>query len=234
MSRSEALYLAEDPSPPACDPYDPRPPRVHLNGAFDISRACACRLKRYVRTKPRRCHTLPPDSLFRDSSLQTRLPGRKAGSSDAFHALPPQRNVVFLTCCVWKNVTFPVLVSSALQFLLDSHDQPAQHPVPLRRTPPGPATPCSPGANAEHVHVHAAGPSLPDLTLHVRVVSRGQGGITEGLVKGALSVAASAYKALFTGPNCSVQVGSSALPHTGCCSKGGLLLWGGGVLGPSS
>uniref|UniRef100_A0A8C6U7A0 NBR1 autophagy cargo receptor a n=1 Tax=Neogobius melanostomus TaxID=47308 RepID=A0A8C6U7A0_9GOBI len=30
---------------------------------------------------------------------------------------------------------------------------------------------------------------------------RGQGGITEGLVKGALSVAASAYKALFTGPN---------------------------------
>lgn len=35
---------------------------------------------------------------------------------------------------------------------------------------------------------------------------RGQGGITEGLVKGALSVAASAYKALFTGPNCSIQV----------------------------
>uniref|UniRef100_A0A8C9YI82 NBR1 autophagy cargo receptor a n=1 Tax=Sander lucioperca TaxID=283035 RepID=A0A8C9YI82_SANLU len=30
--------------------------------------------------------------------------------------------------------------------------------------------------------------------------------ITEGLVKGALSVAASAYKALFTGPNCSIQV----------------------------
>uniref|UniRef100_A0A4W6DII2 NBR1 autophagy cargo receptor a n=1 Tax=Lates calcarifer TaxID=8187 RepID=A0A4W6DII2_LATCA len=29
--------------------------------------------------------------------------------------------------------------------------------------------------------------------------------ITEGLVKGALSVAASAYKALFTGPNCSIQ-----------------------------
>uniref|UniRef100_A0A3B5L2H6 NBR1 autophagy cargo receptor a n=1 Tax=Xiphophorus couchianus TaxID=32473 RepID=A0A3B5L2H6_9TELE len=33
------------------------------------------------------------------------------------------------------------------------------------------------------------------------VCTRGQGGITEGLVKGALSVAASAYKALFTGPN---------------------------------
>ncbi|XP_072768804.1 NBR1 autophagy cargo receptor a isoform X1 [Nerophis lumbriciformis] len=36
---------------------------------------------------------------------------------------------------------------------------------------------------------------------------RGQGGITEGLVKGALSVAASAYKALFTGPNCPIQRG---------------------------
>nr|XP_046232480.1 NBR1 autophagy cargo receptor a [Scatophagus argus] len=36
---------------------------------------------------------------------------------------------------------------------------------------------------------------------------RGQGGITEGFVKGALSVAASAYKALFTGPNCSIQRG---------------------------
>uniref|UniRef100_A0A3P9JVJ9 NBR1 autophagy cargo receptor a n=1 Tax=Oryzias latipes TaxID=8090 RepID=A0A3P9JVJ9_ORYLA len=36
---------------------------------------------------------------------------------------------------------------------------------------------------------------------------RGQGGITEGFVKGALSVAASAYKALFTGPNCPVQRG---------------------------
>lgn len=38
-------------------------------------------------------------------------------------------------------------------------------------------------------------------------VFRGQGGITEGLVKGALYVATSAYKALFTGPNCSIQVG---------------------------
>ncbi|CAL1599983.1 unnamed protein product [Knipowitschia caucasica] len=37
--------------------------------------------------------------------------------------------------------------------------------------------------------------------------SRGQVGITEGLVKGALSVAASAYKALFTGPNCTIQRG---------------------------
>ncbi|XP_057681606.1 NBR1 autophagy cargo receptor a isoform X5 [Corythoichthys intestinalis] len=36
---------------------------------------------------------------------------------------------------------------------------------------------------------------------------RVQGGLTEGLVKGALSVAASAYKALFTGPNCPIQRG---------------------------
>lgn len=41
-------------------------------------------------------------------------------------------------------------------------------------------------------------------------VFRGQGGITEGLVKGALSVAASAYKALFTGPNCPIQVSHTA------------------------
>lgn len=32
------------------------------------------------------------------------------------------------------------------------------------------------------------------------------GGLTEGLVKGALSVAASAYKALFTGQSSSTQV----------------------------
>lgn len=45
------------------------------------------------------------------------------------------------------------------------------------------------------------------ITQHVHIfVFRYQGGITEGLVKGALSVAASAYKALFTGPNCSIQV----------------------------
>ncbi|KAM4716008.1 NBR1 autophagy cargo receptor a isoform 3-T3 [Anableps anableps] len=29
--RSEALYLAGDPSPPACEPYEPQQPRVHLN-----------------------------------------------------------------------------------------------------------------------------------------------------------------------------------------------------------
>nr|XP_020472157.1 next to BRCA1 gene 1 protein-like isoform X2 [Monopterus albus] len=94
--RSEALYLAEDPSPPACEPYEPHQPRVHLNVSSGLSRS--------------------------------------AGSaSSAFETYNPRP-------------------SNALQ-------------------------------------------------------PRGQGGITEGLVKGALSVAASAYKALFTGPNCSVQRG---------------------------
>ncbi|XP_032357961.1 NBR1 autophagy cargo receptor a isoform X8 [Etheostoma spectabile] len=94
--RSEALYLAEDPSPPACDPYEPQQPRVHLNVSSGLSRS--------------------------------------AGSaSSAFETYNPRP-------------------SNALQ-------------------------------------------------------PRGQGGITEGLVKGALSVAASAYKALFTGPNCSIQRG---------------------------
>ncbi|XP_053269468.1 NBR1 autophagy cargo receptor a isoform X1 [Pleuronectes platessa] len=94
--RSEALYLAEDPSPPACDPYEPRQPRVHLNVSSGLSRS--------------------------------------AGSaSSAFETYNPRP-------------------SNALQ-------------------------------------------------------PRGQGGITEGLVKGALSVAASAYKALFTGPNCPIQRG---------------------------
>ncbi|CAN9508754.1 unnamed protein product [Ophioblennius macclurei] len=95
--RSEVLYLAEDPSPPACEPYESRQPRVHLNISSGLSRS--------------------------------------AGSaSSAFETYNPR--------------------------------------------PSGGLQP-----------------------------SRAQGGITEGLVKGALSVAASAYKALFTGPNCSIQRG---------------------------
>lgn len=150
---------------------------------------------------------------------------RKRDGTDAFHALLLQQIVVFLTCCWWGGEECDVSCfgSSALQFLLDSHDQLAQHPVPLRRTPPGPATPCSPGANTERVHAlrrvrTRCNPSRPC------GFCRGQGGITEGLVKGALSVAASAYKALFTGPNCSVQVGSSDAPtasHTGLVGFGG-------------
>ncbi|XP_056153220.1 NBR1 autophagy cargo receptor a [Lampris incognitus] len=94
--RSEALYLAEEPSPPACKPYEQQQPAVCLNISSGLSRS--------------------------------------AGSaSSAFETYNPRP-------------------SNALQ-------------------------------------------------------PRGQGGITEGLVKGALSVAASAYKALFTGPNCSIQRG---------------------------
>ncbi|CAG06534.1 unnamed protein product, partial [Tetraodon nigroviridis] len=119
--RSEALYLAEDPRPPACDPYDPRPPRVHLNVSSGLS----------------------PSAGSASSAFETYTP--RPG-----HALQPR---------------------------------------------------CNRGARARRR------PPLPALTPPVRVVSRGQGGITEGLVKGALSVAASAYKALFTGPNCSVQRG---------------------------
>ncbi|KAM6951538.1 NBR1 autophagy cargo receptor a [Aplochiton taeniatus] len=92
--RSEALYLAEDPSPPVSRSYEPRHPGVKLN----------------------------------ISGLS-----RSAGSASAFETYNPR--------------------------------------------------PCN--------------------TLQ----TRGQGGITEGLVKGALSVAASAYKALFTGPSCSTQRG---------------------------
>ncbi|KAG7219844.1 hypothetical protein INR49_005866 [Caranx melampygus] len=107
--RSEALYLAEDPSPPACDPYEPHQPRVHLNGEFTGTNAIG------------------------SGSVSSGL-SRSAGSaSSAFETYNPRP-------------------SNALQ-------------------------------------------------------PRGQGGITEGLVKGALSVAASAYKALFTGPNCSIQRG---------------------------
>ncbi|XP_065806133.1 NBR1 autophagy cargo receptor a isoform X3 [Labrus bergylta] len=95
--RSEALYLAEDPSPPACDPYEPPQPRVHLNvSSGGLSRSAGSASSAFETYNPRPRYALQP---------------------------------------------------------------------------------------------------------------RGQGGITEGFVKGALSVAASAYKALFTGPNCSIQRG---------------------------
>ncbi|XP_041671653.1 NBR1 autophagy cargo receptor a isoform X2 [Cheilinus undulatus] len=101
--RSEALYLAEDPSPPACDPYEPPQPRVHLN-------------------------------------VSSGGLSRSAGSaSSAFETYNPRPRYALQPRC---NTT-----------------------------------------------------------------KEGQGGITEGFVKGALSVAASAYKALFTGPNCSIQRG---------------------------
>ncbi|KAM6964411.1 NBR1 autophagy cargo receptor a isoform 1-T1 [Tautogolabrus adspersus] len=95
--RSEALYLAEDPSPPACDQCEPPQPRVHLNvSSGGLSRSAGSASSAFETYNPRPRYALQP---------------------------------------------------------------------------------------------------------------RGQGGITEGFVKGALSVAASAYKALFTGPNCSIQRG---------------------------
>ncbi|XP_029933250.1 NBR1 autophagy cargo receptor a [Myripristis murdjan] len=94
--RSEALYLAEDPSPPTCEPYEPHQPGVHLNISSGLSRSAGSASSAFETYNPRPSNSLQP---------------------------------------------------------------------------------------------------------------RGQGGITEGIVKGALSVAASAYKALFTGPNCSVQRG---------------------------
>lgn len=40
--RSEALYLSEDPSPPARDPYEPHQPRVHLNGEYHQQHYYVC------------------------------------------------------------------------------------------------------------------------------------------------------------------------------------------------
>ncbi|XP_067344744.1 NBR1 autophagy cargo receptor a isoform X6 [Channa argus] len=99
--RSEALYLAEDPSPPAREQYEPPQPRVHLNVSSGLSRSAGSASSAFETYNPRPSNALQPSALC----------------------------------------------------------------------------------------------------------ARGQGGITEGLVKGALSVAASAYKALFTGPNCSIQRG---------------------------
>lgn len=110
---------------------------------------------------------------------------------------------------------FPFLF--AFQYRLVCQDLQARHPVPLRPITPDPATLCSQGAVCkvkrlepllwlQFTSIHS---SSYKHCLHV-LVFRGQGGITEGLVKGALSVAASAYKALFTGPNCSIQVHHTA------------------------
>ncbi|XP_010864850.2 NBR1 autophagy cargo receptor a isoform X2 [Esox lucius] len=74
-----------------------------------------------------------------------------------------------------------------------------------------PKEPCQPA-----VHLNVSTPTRPSdpasaLETYSRSSSslhpRDRGGITEGLVKGALSVAASAYKALFTGQSCSTHSG---------------------------
>ncbi|KAL0984183.1 hypothetical protein UPYG_G00138230 [Umbra pygmaea] len=76
----------------------------------------------------------------------------------------------------------------------------------------GPIEPCQPA-----VHLNVSSPTRSSRSASASEMynsrscrslrPRGQGGITEGLVKGALSVAASAYKALFTGQSCSTQSG---------------------------
>lgn len=126
----------------------------------------------------------------------------------------------------WYTDLVIVISLFFLQYRLVCQDLLAQHPVPLRPITPDPATLCSQGAVLQRVKrlqpllcwklLHFIGffSVIHRLTkqqhcIHV-LVCRGQGGITEGLVKGALSVAASAYKALFTGPNCSIQVGHTA------------------------
>lgn len=116
---------------------------------------------------------------------------------------------------ILKNTVSLSLCS--LQYHLVCHDQLAQHPVPLRPTtldramhccqgepPTRPLFPSSPGLPS-FLFLPESG-CLARLYKTPPLVFRGQGGITEGLVKGALYVATSAYKALFTGPNCSIQV----------------------------
>lgn len=97
----------------------------------------------------------------------------------------------------------------SLQYHLVCHDQLAQHPVPLRPTTPDPAMLCCQGDQTPLTPPLFSSQSLAvwQGCTNLLFVFRGQGGITEGLVKGALYVATSAYKALFTGPNCSIQVG---------------------------
>uniref|UniRef100_UPI0037E9546D NBR1 autophagy cargo receptor a isoform X2 n=1 Tax=Semicossyphus pulcher TaxID=241346 RepID=UPI0037E9546D len=59
--RSEALYLAEDPSPPACDPYEPPQPRVHLNvSSGGLSRSAGSASSAFETYNPRPSNALQP------------------------------------------------------------------------------------------------------------------------------------------------------------------------------
>ncbi|KAK6302004.1 hypothetical protein J4Q44_G00280570 [Coregonus suidteri] len=83
---------------------------------------------------------------------------------------------------------------------------------PTSQQASGPVEPCQPA-----VHFNVSSPTRPaDSASALEMYNsrpcssmhpRDQGGITEGLVKGVLSVAASAYKALFPGHSCSTQRG---------------------------
>ncbi|XP_071248005.1 next to BRCA1 gene 1 protein-like isoform X1 [Salvelinus alpinus] len=103
----------------------------------------------------------------------------------------------------------PLLSPQALY----THRSEAVHVAePTSQQASGPVEPCEP---AVHLNVSSqtrlAGSDSVLETYNSRPRSyphrRGQGGMTEGLVKGALSVAASAYKALFTGQSCSTKRG---------------------------
>ncbi|KAK6329301.1 hypothetical protein J4Q44_G00012790 [Coregonus suidteri] len=111
----------------------------------------------------------------------------------------------------------PVVVPPPVPLLppqaLYTHRSEAVHVAePTSQQVSGPVEPCQPAVHLNvSSHTRLVGSasvlemhnSRPRSSLH----RRGQGGITEGLVKGALSVAASAYKALFTGQSCSTQRG---------------------------
>ncbi|XP_047464560.1 NBR1 autophagy cargo receptor a isoform X2 [Mugil cephalus] len=68
--RSEALYLAEDPSPPACEPYEPPQPRVHLNVSSGLSRSAGSASSAFETYNPRPSNALLP------SEASIRPPGR--------------------------------------------------------------------------------------------------------------------------------------------------------------
>ncbi|XP_054898855.1 NBR1 autophagy cargo receptor a isoform X4 [Poeciliopsis prolifica] len=58
--RSEALYLAGDPSPPACEPYEPQQPRVHLNVSSGLSRSAGSACSAFEAYNPRAGKALQP------------------------------------------------------------------------------------------------------------------------------------------------------------------------------
>ncbi|XP_021180677.2 NBR1 autophagy cargo receptor a isoform X2 [Fundulus heteroclitus] len=68
--RSEALYLAGDPSPPACEPYEPQQPRVHLNVSSGLSRSAGSACSAFEAYNPRAGKALQP------SEGSTRPPDR--------------------------------------------------------------------------------------------------------------------------------------------------------------
>uniref|UniRef100_A0A1A8G6C4 Neighbor of brca1 gene 1 n=1 Tax=Nothobranchius korthausae TaxID=1143690 RepID=A0A1A8G6C4_9TELE len=68
--RSEALYLAEDPSPPACESYEPHQPRVHLNVSSGLSRSAGSASSAFETYNPR------PSKALQPSEASTQPPGR--------------------------------------------------------------------------------------------------------------------------------------------------------------